>query len=484
MAKVSDFKMNEGELQNSKEKNNSMKEEINEDILNLIDQLTMHGLPNVFRAKYKVMAFAWLSVFMLSSAFCVWMIVESIMEYFEYNVVTKIRIQSEIPLILPALTICNINPFITEDAFNFVQSVLNENAIFDVRNSSLMEMIARYENHQIIMNIVYTAYLVKTVTKSNIRNETSRKSLGYSFEKFLISCIISSNKCDPNDFVWYFDSQYGNCFIYNSGRYSNGTKAPLKAIQNQGRTNGIQLELFVGNPKSKNSLSTDTGVHVFIHNQSIVPNPYTGLNFPTGFASSIALNKITNNRFPYPYSSCRNDLDSFDSELYKFLIKSGQSYTRINCYNLCIQEEVISKCNCYDTNIPQLKNVSACSSFEKLDCLVKAYFNFVKNIEKSCESKCPLECDSVSYTTIISSSKYPSKSYGEYLLKDPKMLARFDNSSNLTLADLSENILALNFYVETFEQTEITEIRSQTLIGLISSVGGIPVNHSVYFFSF
>jgi hypothetical protein len=64
------------------------------------------------------------------------------------------------------------------------------------------------------------------------------------------------------------------------------------------------------------------------------------------------------------------------------------------------------------------------------------------------------------------------------------MLARFDNSSNLTLADLSENILALNFYVETFEQTEITEIRSQTLIGLISSVGGIPVNHFVYFFSF
>jgi hypothetical protein len=52
------------------------------------------------------------------------------------------------------------------------------------------------------------------------------------------------------------------------------------------------------------------------------------------------------------------------------------------------------------------------------------------------------------------------------------------------LADLSENILALNFYVETFEQTEITEIRSQTLIGLISSVGGIPVNHFVYFFSF
>jgi len=98
--------------------------------------------------------------------------------------------------------------------------------------------------------------------------------------------------------------------------------------------------------------------------------------------------------------------------------------------------------------------------------------NFVKDHKNTCEAKCPLECETTFFTTSQSMSKYPSKAYGDYLLKDKKMLNRFDNQSNLTINDLREAILALNIYIDSYEYTQINEIESQTLLDLVASCGG------------
>ena len=87
----------------------SLKEEVRKECLSVIDQFTVHGFPNIFRARTLFMKVFWLIIFLLSTSACTWLTIEAIMDYFNYDVVAKIRIQNEIPFVLPMITICNIN---------------------------------------------------------------------------------------------------------------------------------------------------------------------------------------------------------------------------------------------------------------------------------------------------------------------------------------------------------------------------------------
>jgi hypothetical protein len=450
----------------------SLADEIKEECLKLINDFTMHGFPNVFRADSLFIKALWLLAFTCSTSFCVYMTVASVFTYLEYDVVTKIRVQTEIPFTMPAITLCNKNPFVTESAFRFVQQVLAKNGIDDVTNSTVLERSFNVKNHQIATNIIVSNYLTTTYSKGANVTDELRTSFGFSFDKFVVNCLFDLIECKSADFTWYYDSTYGNCYTFNSGKFLNGSRNRIKTVNKPGKLNGFQLELFVGNPAHINSLSFSSGVHLFIHNQSSRINTNLGLNVATGFSTDIVLSKTVHKRLPYPYSKCQNNLDSFDSELYRTIIDSGYLYTQTECFNLCIQQQIIRRCNCCDTNIPPLYNVHPCSTFRDLGCVYLVFLNFVKELKSTCEAKCPLECETVFFTTTQSLSKYPSLAYGDYLLRDEKMLNRFDNQSNLTISDLRDAILALSIYIDSYEYTQINEIQGQTLLDLVASCGG------------
>jgi hypothetical protein len=448
--------------------------EIKDECLKLIDEFTMHGFPNIFRASSLFIKAMWLIAFACSTSFCIYMTIQSVFAYLEYDVVTKIRVQTEIPFTMPAITLCNKNPFVTESGYRFVQEVLAMNGIEDVTNSTVLESSFKVENHQITPNMIVSNYLATTYIKGANVSDALRTSFGFSFEKFFITCLFDLKQCRSADFVWHYDSTYGNCYTFNSEKFLNGSRRQIKTVNKPGKLNGFHLELFVGNPTHINSLAFSTGVHLFIQNQSSRINTNLGMNVATGFSTDIVLSKTVHKRLPYPYSKCQNNFNSFDSELYRVIIESGHLYTQPECFNLCIQQQIIQKCKCYDTNIPPLYDVRPCSTFRDLGCLnfMLVFLNFINELKKTCEAKCPLECETVFYTTTQSISKYPSRAYGDYLLKDKKILNRFDNQSNLTINDLRETILAINIYIDSYEYTQINEIESQTLLNLIASCGG------------
>ena len=89
-----------------------------------------------------------------------------------------------------------------------------------------------------------------------------RQDLSISLSDSLISCKFQLNTCTANDFEWFWDFYYGNCF-----RFNENLSKILKSTQS-GTMNSLQLELFIGNSYEIINLLSTNGIHVFINNQT------------------------------------------------------------------------------------------------------------------------------------------------------------------------------------------------------------------------
>ena len=83
---------------------------------------------------------------------------------------------------------------------------------------------------------------------SNYLNKSEYKNAFDSNLNYkIIKCKYNSNYfCNVNDFVWYYDYIYGNCYRFNIGKDFNNTLIKLKYINNPGKMNAFQLDFFIG----------------------------------------------------------------------------------------------------------------------------------------------------------------------------------------------------------------------------------------------
>jgi hypothetical protein len=59
-------------------------------------------------------------------------------------------------------------------------------------------------------------------------------------------CGFHWQTCRANDFSYFFDTFYGNCFTFNSGMKSNGPTAKYIKSKIPGPIYGLSLTLFLG----------------------------------------------------------------------------------------------------------------------------------------------------------------------------------------------------------------------------------------------
>ena len=99
----------------------------------------------------------------------------------------------------------------------------------------------------------------------------------------MVSCYFGSKICNENDFEYFFDISFGNCYRFNSGLSSSNQRIPLKKVISSGDKNGFQLGIYLGPQDANKNLTFSTGLYLAIHNNSfrgLLPN--NGLNVPTG----------------------------------------------------------------------------------------------------------------------------------------------------------------------------------------------------------
>ena len=445
--------------------------------LKWVDSLTLHGIPNLIRTKHTIMKILWAIAFIISSGLCAYMTYSGVTNYFQYDVVTKIKTIEENPIYFPTVTICNINPFVTEESLKFTDNYIKENFNLDIND--ILNGTPSYD----LMNSPYKLferYFFYTFTiQQKVGNvgDGLKKKLLFPFKNLFISCFFALMPCTESDFVSYFDMLRGTCFKFNSGKYLNGSKAALKTSRKLGKLGGLMLELFVGDSSDPRSLSITSGAHIFIHNDSLTPTTFEGFEVSSGTLNNVIVSKTYVSKLQKPYSDCIDGLDninSFDSELFRVIMSTNNSYRRSDCLNLCYQRKMFKECKCYDgTLMPYSKKVGPCITAKETMCGLKVFEEISRmGVDDLCSKECPLECNSITYSHSVSSTLFPAKSYAHNMLKDPNIISKFSNKTVLNYESLKESTLAINIYFDKFESISIQEIKQTEFVEFIAGIGG------------
>lgn len=399
-------------------------------IANIILSSTIHGLPSVFRTDRLIIKIIWLSLFLICSAFGIYMIIDKFLTYLKFEVVTKIDVIPESSSEFPTITFYSLKH-----------------------------------------------------PKSN-----------YPLNDIIIDCKFNDYNCTVNDFDVITDEFGNVYYQFNTIRNRSYNKSEIRRSNIAGKINGFILRLFGGlETDNKIDSDSDyysldynpsNGFHVIVHNHSHDPQiavglSYDGIDIPIGFETTLIVNRVFTYKQPEPYNSCEKDLNSinaFDSDLFRLMMNStAYIYRQKDCFEYCLTKTVTEFCNL--TNELARLDIVYVRFFKNethKKCIDKIYDDFVKkNINEECSKYCPLECDTIAYYISTSSANFPSNTYVDRIIDDSKIKSKYPAGYNLSSDNLKNSLLAFNIYYQDLSYSEITQIPKSDIIDLVSGMGGL-----------
>ena len=414
----------------------------------------------------------------LSSGLCSYLIIELIMSYLSYGVSTTTRTIYETPALFPKITICNINPFTTKYAFEFLKQINEEVApnsnVFNDEQMNHLDLLTKLD--------IIEKIKIKAIFKMNELNETGKRKLSHPIDEILVK--LKSFSCTPSDFAWYFDPWYGNCWMINSGLNKMGQREALIKKSLSGENYGLKMGCYVNFYRNLTIINSSPmyggglGALIRIDNSSFLTYyiSFDGIKLEPGKIVSLGVSRSFKSILPRPYSNCLIDNETnagFRSELFDLIQKSDYRYTQSLCFFQCWQREILLKCNCTDpARVSLFPNAKKCIRHNETNCMFNMWTNDDTFFQVNCSSDCPLECYSDAFDFSLSSYKLTPKYYLEYLnsnltnLKDDFQMDKID-------ADMAkESFVYLTIFYKSLSFELSTETPQLTLITLFANMGG------------
>jgi hypothetical protein len=432
-------------------------------------------LLKVYESPIIIVKLFWLICIIIFTAICSYQVVMSIAGYLNFDVTTIRRRVVDLPELFPKITLCNKNIFTTDFSFQFLKQVINDHNDFldDIFNETLMNSKNQNEKYKSVYDLKYTASAIS----SNNFNISMRLLLGSSLEEFIIGCKFKGQECNiSEEFIWKYDSIYGNCFQFNSGIGKNGKEKEIETVNRVGKTNGLILTLSLDHKLSREFLTVNPYIGATIKiddnsdnnlfgrmdsNKEVTYNDIDLIDILPDIETNICIEKVISKRLSRPYSNCEIDDDNSDFYYHQKFLKNSIQYNQQICLDLCFAEIIIGACNCSDIESISLNHeVKKCFNKSQVECLNKIFFDSNKSLEEKCLKSCPLECDEKWFNTYFSFSKFSSNPTFDLL------------NENITDSPMISSRIKLNIFYETFSYDVITETPSYSLFLLFSNIGG------------
>jgi hypothetical protein len=444
-------------LLEKKIKSTNLSVKMNKNIIKTLESSSIHAIPNIIRTSNLLIKSIWTICFIGSSGVCGWFILNSINKYFMFEVVSKIDIKYETPLIFPVVSICDLNPITTKQAEAIV-------------NSSIEDSYPDFK------------YLDEIIIKLK-QNTINQPNLTKSLLDKVINCEFVTKLCDlDKDFEPFFDANYGYCVRFNSGKNMKGENVIQKFVSNTGTFNSLDLEIFVGSSiQNTNVFSKKNGLNIFISNSSTNSFYGEGIQISPGTSTNIILNKYSVIKQSSPYSECIKDLTSihsFDSQVYKKLISSKSKYNYADCVQMCYQKLLSKNCECQSTFYDFVYNdtlrnclFETAKKIEDSKCIYDNWqtLSINPNILKECN--CPFECEIDGYQHSTSFSEFPTKYYFDYLTNKSSFIK--NKYPNITFEEMKQSVAKIQIFYDELKHTVISEEVKVDMEELISNIGGI-----------
>ncbi|RNA17960.1 acid-sensing ion channel 1-like [Brachionus plicatilis] len=425
----------------SYDRTGELKKKIRECILDWCENTTNHGFSNIVKADTILLRLFWVVILVLFSTYCFSNIVISITKFLAHEVVVSNQFVSESTAEYPSVTFCNLNPFDVAS-----EPTTGEYLIEKLNQNSIMPVITTTNGTFSYELVNEAANLLKAIASSdkNLTPEQLEK-LGFTINTMLISCYFDHVQCNTSAFSWFHDSQYGNCYTFNSLFDSSGQRKPSLISSKTGPTHGLNLEIFTGASGIHDYYTINKGIKVAIHQRGIRPlMEYEGVYIGTGNAAYIGFTRNNYSKLPYPFNDCKKNSEKAtagDSLYFNYTLQLSR-YSQRLCFEICMQyEKIIPKCGCADPRTPIVdEKQEICRDKMSLNC-TQHQIDLLdrQDIGKLCDAYCPDECDSLTYTKTVSSAYYPSVYYSNILQTQPNLVKKFNPENVFTPEEINDD---------------------------------------------
>ena len=263
---------------------------MNSDLKDLLEQTSLPGLSLFIRSKQLVVKIAWLLFTLLFLSVSIYFVIESIQNYYDYEVVTNIHVVRERIAPFPAISFC----------------VSLNNSIYEPINTSLHDI--------------------------------------------LYSCDFEGDPCQSSDFEVYQSKMSTTCFRYNTGKNALKQYTKIRNSKRDGLDSGLTV-LF--NTSKLDFFDTyESKIKISVNNASAMFWPYRkfnvyqeNTNFLIKGTNSIRIERILNKKLPEPHNHCKN-IDTTNLNTTGFLqIYFNSTYLQRDCLDLCIDHAIQKECN-------------------------------------------------------------------------------------------------------------------------------------------
>jgi len=431
-------------------------------VMRILQFSSIHGFASIFRTKKIFMKVFWLMFFTISSTLCTWFTIQIFTQYLSYKVITNVKYVNEIPAEFPRITICNKNPLVSIYGYQLTADIyqrLYGSNLDDKKDSTNLDDLLEK---------------VKLAVNNKKYSKEEKQQWGHSFNQMFLKCTFSEAPCNESDFEWMYSPDYGNCYVFNSGKIS------MKKVYNAGSKYGLNLDLFVGMHEPWEKFYDSTGAVLMINNQTYVSKKSNEILVSTGVQTKISISRTHVYQKPAPYSECSFDAHTkgFISPMYDSLINAKYSYSQQDCIYQCLQHEIETECDCFNPEfIPLLKEFSCFDSnnhtktLKNILCYKNVTESFFKNVTGKCKQMCPLECHRAFYTHASLVSDSLSRKKVELDYANNTILTK--TLRDLSLDKLKQSIVKLSIFYDELRYTEIVESERMTLVDLLSGLGGV-----------
>jgi hypothetical protein len=397
--------------------------------------------------------------------------IKLLLSYLDYEVTSTIRTIYETPTAFPKVSICNVNPFTSKYGYEFLKSVTNNTFERFLENETSFQKLTQAFVTQ-----------VKAYALANNLSDYAKKGLGQDLKDSLLSCAFNLNQCTSDDFSWYYDANYGNCFSFNSGFNSTGQSRDAFVSFLPGNWHGLMLDFYVRSYENFslfNSFWGGTGAILRIDNVShVIDHRKDGIFVQAGKSTYVAVNREFKTILPKPYSECLLDsydkTSNYDSNLYQFIKNSPYEYTQDFCIEQCFNKLQNEMCNCQVPSLKSVINSKTCFSDLEIFCSINVYWEiFLKNnyIENICFPQCPLECYLNKFTYTTSSYDVHGDLFVNKIKYNPNLASDFV-TEEINAATVKKSFARISVFYESLSYTISQEAPQLDVFSLIANMGG------------
>jgi hypothetical protein len=389
----------------------SLIKEIIKSVRESLENTTIHAIPNILKAKNKILKSIWVFFLLNSASICYYFIQDNLKyDFFSYDTLFKVETKYPLDKIeFPTVGICNLNKW--DD--------INTNEV-------------------------------------------------------ILKCSFGSNNCSSKFLTKYIDTEYGTCirinagdnmdekqikYVYNSG-FRHSLSLEMFFDSNKTETWSEKgLILFINSENIDSSfqsgikLPTGFSTDIVLNKQTKKSQP-----FPYSLCTH-NLNNIESECFKrtlilykrYKYAFCENlCLQKIIGDFCNIqIINIGAIY-----YN-------------------DKKNVTY-NDEEALNCTIQRKNLFQDSYKYLLECGCPIECEYSSFKYHYSMSNYPTSSYAKKLINESSYLnslyPNFSEYNNYN--EFKNNILAFKIYYDEMKEIITSDVKKTNLYEIIANIGG------------